>query len=100
VWDVCRHCNKIFCSTHIKCLIATNQEEIDALAKSAEKDKYKKYFEDWKRTDGHPCLTYTVWWNEQRRSFEESTKKTDVTAPKPVKKQGLLQNIKDALGIL
>ncbi|MGC9132741.1 MAG: hypothetical protein ACP5HJ_03880, partial [Candidatus Micrarchaeia archaeon] len=63
----CKYCNRAFCEEHIKPTLVISPYQIWNLntIKTSDPEKYKKYMEDWKRTDGHPCPEYTEFWNNQ-----------------------------------
>ncbi|MEM0143607.1 MAG: hypothetical protein QXL94_06620 [Candidatus Parvarchaeum sp.] len=78
----CKYCNRYFCSYHLNPTISMSASYIHSLDGS-DYEKYKKYNEDWQRKDGHPCVPYTEWWNEnhikqQREGYKEINKALDI----------------------
>lgn len=69
---VCAYCHKRFCATHISAAIAITFSEMQSLHASVDYVKWKKYNEDWQRTDGHPCPDYTLWWNNEHKKESEA----------------------------
>ena len=61
--EKCEYCNKFFCKHHALPVISTSFSFIQALHSEDDYEKWKKYNDDWKRQDGHPCPAYTGWWN-------------------------------------
>ncbi|MEM4068185.1 MAG: hypothetical protein QXV17_15150 [Candidatus Micrarchaeaceae archaeon] len=78
----CKYCNRYFCSYHLNPTISMSASYVRSLDGS-DYEKYKKYNEDWQRKDGHPCVPYTEWWNEnhikqQREHYKEMNKAWDI----------------------
>ena len=63
----CIYCKKTFCKEHSDPILVMSAREVWNLTGLRESDpiKYKKYVNDWNRTDGHPCPAYTEAWNKK-----------------------------------
>lgn len=69
---VCTYCHRRFCATHIGTTIATTFAEMQSLRASVDYGRWKKYTDDWQRTDGHPCPEYTLWWNREHAKEKQA----------------------------
>lgn len=66
----CSFCHRYFCMYHSSPSITTSLSQIAHMQPSD--PKYKKYTEDWKKKNGHPCPAYTQWWNNNPNAKEYS----------------------------
>ncbi|MEM0142693.1 MAG: hypothetical protein QXL94_01870 [Candidatus Parvarchaeum sp.] len=79
---VCKDCGKSFCNYHLSPRMVTTASYIQMMDKS-DFEKWKKYYDDWRKEDGHPCVKYTERWNK-----EHTDKITAITALATTKWKG------------
>lgn len=80
----CKYCREFFCKEHVDPKLVFLKSVLEKARNYEDVELLNKFYEDWRKKDGHPCYPYTIkFLEDHERKKEEYKEKLNKILEKP-----------------